>query len=364
VGVLAREPLLFESLVGRPEDLLSPRIGWEFLKHSDLVRFRAYNDFKAIVRFIVGETGIREFTAELSRLAEGIVRESLEEILRETPKARGIPLALLALGKLGGEEISIGSDLDVVLIYKERGGASHAKTAVAVGRRLREKLEGVYEIDFRLRPEGKSSPLATEYEYYKQYLVNRASFWERQSLVKGRIIAGDTALGADVSHHLREFVFEAPLPKNWYKDILAMRQRMVREHSEKGGNVNLKAGEGGLADLEFLVQSLQLRNGRELPHLVQANTFEAVAEIRRARLLEKGDLTKVERNLDFFRRLEAHIRMNSESTDFKLPPDNSRLCAVSAAMGAATPTALLKAVVRMRRENHTILANVLRTRLR
>ena len=254
VGVLAREPLLFESMVGRPEDLLSPGIGWEFLKHSDRVRFRAYNDFKAIVRFIVGETGVREFTAELSQLAEGIVRESFDEVVEEIPNARNIPLALLALGKLGGAEISIGSDLDVVLLYREGAGVSHATTAAAVGRRLREKLNAVYEIDFRLRPEGKSSPLATEYEYYKRYLTNRASFWERQSLIKARVIVGDKTLATDVALHLEEFVFNAPLAKNWNKDILTMRQRMVREHARKDKNVDLKAGGGGLADLEFLVQ--------------------------------------------------------------------------------------------------------------
>ena len=362
-GVLAREPLLFESMVGRPEDLLSPGIGWEFLKHSDLVRFRAYNDFKAIVRFIVGETGVRAFTAELSQLAEGIIRGSFDEAVEEIPNAGVVPLALLALGKLGGGEISIGSDLDVVLLYKEGDGASHARTAIAVGRRLREKLEGVYEIDFRLRPEGKSSPLATEYGYYKQYLANRASFWERQSLIKARIIAGDDVLATDISCHLREFVFEAPLPKNWNKDILAMRQKMVREHSPKHKNVDLKAGEGGLADLEYLVQSLQLRNGCEHPHLVRANTFEAVGEIRLLQLLKKSNLTKVEKNLDFFRTLEAYIRMNSETTDFNLPLDNSRLRAITAAMGAASPVAFLGVVNKKRRENHTIFVNVLKTRI-
>jgi glutamate-ammonia-ligase adenylyltransferase len=350
-------------MVGRPEDLLSPGIGWEFLKHLDLVRFRVYNEFKAVVRFLVGETRIREFTAELSTLAEGIIKECFDMVVEETPDARVIPFALLALGKLGGGEISIGSDLDVVLLYREGSRANHARTAIAVGRRLREKLEGVYEIDFRLRPEGKSSPLATECEYYKQYLADRASFWERQSLIKARILLGERAFAADVSRHLKEFIFESPLPKNWHKDILAMRQRMAREHARKGKAADLKAGEGGLADLEFLVQSLQLRHGADNPHLICANTFEAVAQVRRARLLKKSDQENLEKNLDFFRRLEAHIRMNAETTDFILPPNNSCTRATTAAMDASSPAALLRSVNRMRRENHSIFTNVLKTRL-
>jgi [glutamine synthetase] adenylyltransferase / [glutamine synthetase]-adenylyl-L-tyrosine phosphorylase len=362
-GVLAREPLLFESMVGRPEDLLSPQRGWEFLKHSDLVRYRTYNDFKAIARYIVGETGVREFTSELSNLAEEIMMECYDESVRETPDAGGISLMLLALGKLGGGEISFGSDLDVILLYKEEVGTSQARTAVAVGRRLREKLSGVYEIDFRLRPEGRISPLATEYEYYRQYLADRASFWERQSLIKARSIAGDKTLAADVSQFLREFIFDAPLPKTWKRDIFDMRQKMVQEHERKDKNVNLKAGKGGLADLEFLVQSVQLRNGRAHPHIVQTNTFIACTEIGRAHLLNKRDFKKVDQNLEFFRRLESYIRMNSESTDFMLPRDNTRQLAIVAAMGAPSPAALRRGIDKKRRENHTIFTNVLRTRL-
>ena len=138
---------------------------------------------------------------------------------------------------------------------------------------------------------------------------------------------------------------------------------MVREHERKDKSVDLKAGEGGLADLEFLLQSLQLRNGRAHPHIVQANTFDAAVEIGQASLLKKGDLKKVEKNLEFFRRLEAHIRMNSESTDFTLPLDDARLLAISAAMGASTPVLLLRAVNKKRRENHTMFTNVLRTGL-
>ncbi len=112
--ILAQEPLLFESMVGRPEDLLSPEIGWEFLRHSDLARFRTFNEFKAVVRFLVGETGICTFTAELSKLAEVIVRESFDKVVGEISGGRSVPLVLFALGKLGGGEISLGSDLDMV----------------------------------------------------------------------------------------------------------------------------------------------------------------------------------------------------------------------------------------------------------
>ncbi len=138
---------------------------------------------------------------------------------------------------------------------------------------------------------------------------------------------------------------------------------MIREHARKEENLNLKTADGGLADLEFLIQSVQLENAREHPRIIQANTFSAAAEIGRARLLRKSDLTKVEKNLDFFRRLETHVRMNSETADFSLPPDGSRLRAISAAMGASSPVVLVRVVDRVRRENSALFANFLKTRL-
>ena len=363
-GVLAHEPLLFETMAGRPEDLLSRGTGWEFLKSADPVRFRTYSDFKEVVRFVVGESGVREFTAGLSQCAELMVKEAFDKATQEVPAAGGLSFSLLAMGKLGGGEISVGSDLDVVLLYKEGTRGSAETTAVAVGRRLRELLQGVYEVDFRLRPEGKYSPLATEYEYYKKYLAHRASLWERQALVKARVIAGDEGFAAEIAQTLSKFVFEAPLPVNWQKEILSMRQMMMREHTKKFGEANLKAGEGGLADLEFLSQSLQLRYGFTIPRIAQSNTFKAVSEIRKAKLLKGREALKVEQNLDFFRRLEAFIRINSETTDYRLPSDKIRLKVLSAAMGESSSAGLLKTVRMKRKENHSILTSVLKSRLR
>jgi glutamate-ammonia-ligase adenylyltransferase len=362
-AILSREPLLFESMVGRPEDLLSAVRGWEFLRLSDPARYRTYNQFKAVSRYIVGETAIRGCTAELSDLAEELICASFESSVKEIPAARDVTFAVLALGKLGGGEISIGSDLDIIFLYKERPGLGDAKTAVAVGRMLRETLEGVYEVDYRLRPEGKNSPLATEYEYYKRYLLERASLWERQSLARARVLAGEPAFIEELDRHVREFVYQTPLPNNWNKDILSMRQRMAREHTRTEKSVNLKTGEGGLADLEFLVQFLQLRYGHNTPLIARSNTFDALEEIQRARILKKSDSGKAVQNLDSLRRLEAFVRLNSETSDFILPSDKSRLQAIAAAMGLPSCAALIARVERMCRENHALFTTTLKKQL-
>jgi glutamate-ammonia-ligase adenylyltransferase len=361
ISLLAREPLLFETLVGRPEDLLEAGPGWSFLKTSDLTRYRVYNEFKAVLRFLVGETSAVVMTRELSALADEILASAFRGAAEEVQRAGNVPVALIALGKLGGGEISVGSDLDLILLYKEGSGGVVAKTANALGRNLREKLEHVYEIDFRLRPEGKNSPLATEFEYYKQYFDQRASFWERQSLIKARLIAGDPVFGRQLMEHIAQTAYDLPLPKEWKKEIVSMRDRMAKERSKSLDGIDLKVGIGGLVDLEFLVQTVQMRYGHDIPGLRNANTVEAVEAVRGQRLVSRSDAKGIEGNLEYFRRLEAFIRMNSEVTDFVLPSESDRLQAIVAAMGSSSLTAFRQNIQEMRKTNRKLFSRIIKS---
>ncbi len=361
ITLLAREPLLFETLVGRPEDLLKAGRGWSFLKSSDLARYRVYNEFNAALRFLVGETSAVTLTRELSALAEEILAGVFRRVSEEVQRGSNVPVALVALGKLGGGEISVGSDLDLVLLYKEGSGGVRAKAANALGRNLRERLEHVYEVDFRLRPEGKNSPLATEFEFYKQYFARRASFWERQSLIKARVIAGDPAFGRQVMEFIEQTAYDLPLHKEWKMDIVCMRDRMAQERSKSLDGVDLKVGIGGLVDLEFLVQAVQLRHGHESPQLRNANTFEAIGAIREQELVSRSDAKTILGNLEYFRRLEAFVRLNSETTDFVLPSENDRFQAIAAAMGSSVPASLRLSIREMMKMNRKLFKGIIRS---
>lgn len=361
VDLLSREPLLFEALVGRSEDLLSPGIGWTFLKSSNLQRHRVYNEFKSVLRFVLGEISARELIRELSKLADEIVADAFTRAQTELGHARGLSVALIALGKFGGGEISIGSDLDVILLHKGGSGANPSKIVNTLGRRLREMLDQVYQVDFRLRPEGKNAPLATEFEYYKDYFTGRASLWERQSLVKARFVAGNADFGREVMDHIVSTAYRSSLPKEWKKEILSMRGRMVKERSRQNDGEDLKVGVGGLVDLEFLVQTVQLRYGREFKWLIRSSTFEAVASLVGRNLLRQSDVKKIEKNLEYLRRLEACIRMNSETADFVLPAEKERLQAVVAAMGNASLGAFRKALLQTRKANRKLFTTTVRS---
>lgn len=361
VTLLSREPLLFEALVGRSEDLLGPGFGWSFLKENDLPRFQQYNEFKFVLRFLAGVTTVRLFTQELSDLADEILRTVLERSKESSPEYGHTPVALLGLGKLGGRELSVGSDLDVVLIYQDDGGGGSARAVNALGRTMRQSLERVYTLDFRLRPEGKNAPLASEFGYYGQYLKDRASLWERQALVKTRFLVGDIQFGATVVEALRRYTFHSELPRSWKKDTIAMRKRMAVERSKRDQRSDLKVGVGGLVDLEFLVQSMQLRYGRQAADLAQSNTFEAIAVLGAAGFLKEKTAARITDHLAFMRILEASIKLNSEVQDFVLPEEPDRVQLIAASVNLNSPKRLSAFVKKIKKDNRTLLMSTLKT---
>jgi glutamate-ammonia-ligase adenylyltransferase len=118
----------------------------------------------------------------------------------------------------------------------------------------------LYETDTRLRPEGKNAPLVSDIEGYARYLTSRASLWERQSLTRLRWIAGDQEVGRAVSAMVNDHVYGLPLPAGWVDTIVDMRRKMeTRSRTRQGDFIDVKLGPGGMADVEFLGQMIQLR---------------------------------------------------------------------------------------------------------
>jgi glutamate-ammonia-ligase adenylyltransferase len=361
VTLLSREPLLFEALVGRSEDLLGRGFGWSFLKSNDLPRYKQFNEFKVVLRFLAGETSVRALTEELSDLADDVLRFAFERSRESIPECGRTPIAILGMGKLGGRELSVGSDLDLVLLYRDDGGAVSSRAVNALGRTLRQFLEGVYVVDFRLRPEGRNAPLATEVNYYHQYLSDRASLWERQALLKTRFLAGDREFGTATVGTFRQFICTTNLPASWKREIAAMRKRMAVERSKRNSKADLKVGVGGLVDLEFLVQSMQLRFGRQLAEAMQTNTFDMISILGAAGFLKKKVALRIADNLSFMRALEASIRLNAETQDFVLPAEPARLRLIAASMQLNSVHELKASVQKVRTENRSLFVSMLKS---
>ena len=233
--------------------------------------------------------------------------------------------ALLAMGKLGGREIDYHSDLDIIFVFdpqgETQGGSlgrriSNLEYFVKIAQRiitimtLRTTEGNLYEIDTRLRPSGNAGPLVTTLESFERYHAESAQVWERQALIKARAVAGDTELGERLERAARRFAYERPWELAVAEEIARMRARMEKEIArEQAGVLNLKTGRGGIVDVEFAVQLLQLRYGAGKSALQAPNTLSALGALRAAGHLPPAEADALAGGYTFLRTLEDRLRL-------------------------------------------------------
>ncbi|MEP0823033.1 MAG: hypothetical protein HRF44_09290 [Ignavibacterium sp.] len=353
-GLLAREPLFFETLVGSPEEVFASQWSWQFLRPYDAEKFCSYNEHKLFIRFIMDQADIAETMSRISLLAEDLLHETADAI---EGFSEGV---LLAMGKLGGREITAGSDLDLVFLYDSRTIEPPAAEKIVKAFLGHARSRKIREIDFRLRPEGHNAPLAVDVRYYREYLRTRASLWERQSLLKARILFGNPLVGREIRSIIDDALFGMRLSSGWVEEMRSMRARIESERSSSHPLGDLKTGKGGLMDLEFGVQLLQLRFGKGHPSICAQNTQEALKAMEGIGLIAPSEVSVMKDHLFLLRTLETIIRLNADSNDFVLPGDEIRMQALAAALGLGTPTVLLKKVKAIQRQNRAFFDRILR----
>ncbi len=251
----------------------------DFEGRLDAIRaFRHQEFLRVAIADLAGDLELDEVQAELSKLAETVLREGLALARGEVAGRHGIPgdlrLCALAMGRLGAAEMSYNSDLDLIFVYHvpNEVAAGGREGAARVVQRLIAILEArtregyAYKLDLRLRPSGNAGPLVATLDGFRDYHRQSSAVWERQALVRARVIAGDAWLGDEVESARREFVFGRGLEAAEVGEIVAMRSRMEQEiGAEDRTRLNLKQGRGGLVDVEFITQMMALRYGRGIP---------------------------------------------------------------------------------------------------
>ncbi len=264
----------------------------------------------------------------LARLAEVVVDRLLSQVIDHVGESHGsIPggnIAVLAMGKLGGREMTAASDLDLILLYEAPEGAkqSDGKRPLAVTQyytRLTQRLvtalsaptaEGsLYEVDFRLRPSGNAGPLATNLDGFIAYQKKEAWTWEHMALTRGRVIASTSEAFAQ---KIRESICETLIqPRDRHKlpdDVRSMRAKIQKEKGTKD-IWDLKQVAGGLVDIEFLAQFLQLAHADECPEVLAQATEQALEKLRDAGKLDNGDAGLLLEALRLYHRLTQVLRL-------------------------------------------------------
>jgi glutamate-ammonia-ligase adenylyltransferase len=308
-----------------------------------LRRFRHEEFLRIGVHDIEGTLGADEVEQQLSDLAETCLEAALGLGRRETLARTAVPaeppaeaLVVLGMGKLGGAELNYASDLDLIFIYETdppewwEGRLAPHEFFTRVAQRAISALQtptregSVYRIDTRLRPSGNQGPLVSSLEAFAAYHATSARVWERQALIKARPLAGPAALRAELEVVVDRFVYGRGLERTEVEEIAHMRDRIERERG--GGDddeVRIKTGRGGLVDVEFLVQMLQLRHGHAEPGLRVRSTRAAIAELARVGLLPADEAAALAAGWTFLRALENRIRLerNAPVEAFEADPD-------------------------------------------
>ena len=297
---------------------------------------------------------LQEVVGQLSKLAAACLEGALQLSHQETEKSFGrIPrgkFAVLAMGKLGGKEIDYNSDLDLIFLYEapedaqSDKGASGSLPAHEYYVRLGQKLitflssptkEGIaYKIDMQLRPSGKVGPLVSSLDAFRHYHQTSSLLWERQTLIKARFVAGDRGLGKDAEAVAESFAYGKGLTQEGIGEIHHLRTRMEKELArENSSQFNLKKGMGGMVDIEFLAQRLQLSHGYRYPKLRQRGTLEALKALRDHQIIKEREYRLLSEGYLFLRRLDHRLRLERDQSIDILERDPEKLQGVARALG-------------------------------
>ena len=323
-------------------------------KLDRLRRYRVEEFIRLGLHDLGGELSFDESIAQLTGLAEACLDAALTLARGELDRRYGPPamgrFAVLAMGKLGEAQLDYHSDLDLVFLYdspeatETRSGPGGRIGAheyyVKLGQRVIAYLsaptrEGIaYQLDMRLRPSGRSGPLVSSLEAFHRYHEAGSQLWERQALIRARFVAGDPRLGAEAEAIAERFAYQGNFRPEDLSEIDGLRMRMERELArEDGSRFDVKSGRGGLIDVEFLVQMLQLRFGGEHAGLRQRDTLGAAAALRELRLLGARDYRILVEGYTFLRRLGHRLRLQRDHDSHVLEREPGRLRAVALALG-------------------------------
>ncbi len=293
-------------------------------------------------RDLTALTTFAESSAELADLAAATLGAALRIARADESDADTCRLAIMAMGKTGGRELNYLSDVDVIFVHEPAEGADEQE-AVAAATRLaaatmrlcsEHTAEGViWEVDANLRPEGRDGALVRTLASHVSYYERWAATWEFQALLKARFAAGDEQLGQAYVDAMSPMVWSVSTRENFVPDVRSMRRRVVENIPSQHRDRELKLGAGGLRDVEFAVQLLQLVHGRGDESLRSPTTLEALQALIDGGYVGRRDGAAMEEAYEFLRTLEHRIQLHRLRRTHMVPEDPEDLRRIGRSMG-------------------------------
>jgi glutamate-ammonia-ligase adenylyltransferase len=335
---------------------------------AELRRFKQREMLRIAARDLARLSNVVEITREISDLADACL-DAVWRICRQQFTGRfGRPFhqdtegnwqrtesCVLGMGKLGGQELNYSSDVDVLFLYGEEGevfkespAKKKAQRATMSNRQFFNKLaeafiaevsrvtpDGMlFRVDLRLRPEGDAGPLCRSLESYENYYTEWGQTWERMMLIKARGVAGDEGLAAEFLEMIQPFRFPPSLSADVLREVAAVKDRIEKEVvGEEELERNVKLGRGGIREIEFIAQSLQILHAGKLPFLQTAQTLPCLAKLARYKLLAEEEAQQLDAAYRFLRDVEHRLQMEENQQTHTIPADHPAQLRLARLMG-------------------------------
>jgi len=379
-GHLSRHPSVLEGVLNA--DFFDPPPSAEFLDFEletlldrstdieedlDVSRRWAHDRmFQVGVQSLRGHLDAPAAAVALSNIADAALARLLPCVESEFAAAHGVipgsGMAIIAMGKLGGREMTATSDLDLIFVYgtPEEGAVSNGDRPLSAPQyfaRLSQRLinavtaptsEGrLYEVDMRLRPSGKAGPIAVSFASFERYQSTESWTWEQMALTRARVIAGPASLATDIETTIRAVLTRERDPDALLAAVADMRARMDEEH-HTDSIWEVKHLRGGIVDIEFIAQYLQLRYAHECPDILAPNTTNALTAIRQAGYLDTTVADDLIMALALWQELQARLRLALSGQIEALGAEDAPRALVQAVVGKDITA--LESLVRRRAE--------------
>src|SRR5437773_337645 len=294
---------------------------------------------RVALRELANVAPLEETTAELSQVAEICIRRVFEHWNAEFRKRYGSPnaeFAILALGKLGGSELNHSSDVDLLFLYSEEGQLtpqfSYHEFFNRLGKKILETFstphpEGsLFRVDLRLRPEGSAGPLARSLDSMENYYAGFGETWERLALIKARGIAGSRELAYEFLRQHQPFMYPKSATPDLLEEIANIKRRIERDVVGRDKlQRDVKLGVGGIREIEFIVQALQLIHGARHPFLQEPSMLKALRALRQLDLLPREEVLTLDNAYRFLRRVEHRVQIEAEQQTHIVPAEPESL---------------------------------------
>jgi len=297
-----------------------------------------------MMRFILKKSDLNTHFYELSLVADLIIDMSMQYIKENMRREIGVPITengkpiafnIIALGKLGGQELNFSSDIDLIFSYSAKGEIKPVGRPIGIeqyftrmGQQfiqlLSERTEDgfVYRVDMRLRPYGDSGALVMHYDQLEQYYQYQGRDWERYAFVKARLVYGDFESQKQLNNIIQPFVYRKYLDYSAFDALREMKAKIQLDVIKHNRQDDIKLGNGGIRQIEFFVQALQLIRGGKNPSLQKRHLLSAMEALYKAKAISENVYKTLKTAYQFFREFEHYIQFIKDQQTHSIPLDS------------------------------------------